>query len=102
MVGIRIMECERCGERHAVQSNGSMSIHTTKQGDRCAPPEPVCRRCGERHTVQQGATAYTTKRGELCVPPERTERGYGTGYDPGFRIVRGLVGGGSPGLGRRR
>lgn len=34
-------DCTRCEERHALQSNGRMSIHTTEQGDRCAPPAPV-------------------------------------------------------------
>ncbi|GGA72468.1 hypothetical protein GCM10011490_24080 [Pseudoclavibacter endophyticus] len=70
-MGITIRVCPQCGERHAVQRNGSMSIHTTKWGERCAPPE-------------------------------RTERSYGTGYDPSFRIVTQMVGGGHPGLGRRR
>lgn len=32
--------CPRCAELHLTQDDGSMTIHLTKNGERCAPPKP--------------------------------------------------------------
>lgn len=73
-MGLAFEICGACAERHAVQRNGRMSIHTTALGGRCEGPtfpEPVIhQRPAAPRPVRKKPARPEEKQWERCDDPE--------------------------------
>lgn len=113
--GLQFDVCASCGERHALQRNGAMSVHATATGARCPgsgaafnpPPaaekrEPKAKRSTEGPTKKQ-AKADAEREAAFKAATKHPAQQPTDKFDRKIYAVRGVhtVRGGAPGLGKR-
>lgn len=111
---LEFRNCSVCGESHALQRSGAMSIHTSASGERCSEPEKVSTasaKPGRRRSISPRRPDQDSReRSEITQAFDYANEQRHTRRDTedkpldrriyatrGIRTVRG----GAPGLGRR-